>query len=291
MDFLKRIFGAHSNNSPPVPPPPSGKPPLPPELLEEFKAWFLAQRLPAIELLPEPTLPVPPRGSRLGGPALLLPEEGWPCDRDGFPMEFLAQLDLADCRALPGYPQEGIIQFFIGRDEVHGADFDDLLAGQFMVRWLAPDTPVYLAPQPPLTPAHEGSAGDYTPFDNDKLREQGIALRARPMTDGIEASNLAADARISALHASYDVTPLEDWLLTPEAERPMRHHTGGFPAFAQQDIRTDSRWAGYDHVLLHLTSADDLVYWGDTGEALFMIRSEDLARGDFSRVIYSWDCT
>ncbi len=290
MEFLKRIFGSQRDSGPAVPPPPSGKPPLPPELLNEFKAWFLDQRLPAIELVPEPALPVPPRGSRLGGPALLPTEEAWPCDSDGIPLEFLAQLDLADCSALPGYPEGGIVQFFVGRDDLHGADFDDQLAGQFMVRWLAPDAPVYLAQQPPLTPKHEGSAGDYTPFDNDAQREHGVALVARPMTDVIDASNLAADNRIAALHASYDVASLEDWLLTPEAERPMRHHTGGFPAFAQQDIREDARWAEYDHVLLHLTSADDLVYWGDTGEALFMIRSGDLARGDFSRVIYSWDC-
>lgn len=291
MDFLKRIFGPGHKNGPTNPSAPSGRPPLPPELLDEFKAWFLGQRLPAIEFVPDPALPVPPRGTRLGGPALLLAEEAWPCDRAGVPLEFLAQLDLDDCAALPGYPADGILQFFVGRDDLHGADFDDLLAGQFMVRWLAPDTPAHLAQQPPLSPELEGTAGDYTPFGSDALREIGIALVPRPITDMIDASNLAADTRIAELHGDYDITSLEDWLMTPEAERPMRHHTGGFPAFAQQDFRDDARWADYDHVLLHLTSADDLLYWGDTGEAVFMIRSRDLARGDFSRVIYSWDCT
>jgi uncharacterized protein YwqG len=30
--------------------------------------------------------------------------------------------------------------------------------------------------------------------------------------------------------------------------------------------------------------------WGDVGEAVFMIRSTDLANGDFGQVAFSWDC-
>ena len=30
--------------------------------------------------------------------------------------------------------------------------------------------------------------------------------------------------------------------------------------------------------------------WGDVGEAVFMIRADDLAARDFSRVAFYWDC-
>ncbi|MFN3863661.1 MAG: DUF1963 domain-containing protein [Erythrobacter sp.] len=68
------------------------------------------------------------------------------------------------------------------------------------------------------------------------------------------------------------------------------HHAGGYPVFVQCDFRAPGQHDDYDTCLLHLTS-DDHVEWSDVGDANIMIRAEDLARGDFSKVILCWDCS
>lgn len=45
-------------------------------------------------------------------------------------------------------------------------------------------------------------------------------------------------------------------------------------------------------LLFQLDSDDDLdVIWGDMGIANFFIPPDDLARAEFSRVVYHWDCS
>jgi uncharacterized protein YwqG len=95
--------------------------------------------------------------------------------------------------------------------------------------------------------------------------------------------------RIDALYQRFDIDALYAFVESDEVARPMRHHTGGYPAYTQSDVHYQSAFADHDHVLLRLTS-DDTIMWGDVGECVFLIRSEDLKRGDFSRVAYSWDC-
>ena len=93
MDFLKQLFGGATSSAPRSATPAEAKqrPPIPADVMAEFQSWFLAH---------------------------------------GVPMEFLAQLDLADRASLGIGPSEGVVQFFIGRDDLFGADFDNLLQGQ-----------------------------------------------------------------------------------------------------------------------------------------------------------------
>lgn len=279
-NFLKRLFGLGL----------SGPPRLPRAQLEAFRTWYLAQRLPAVALVPDPDGLVGILGSRIGGPAFLARGEAWPLDARGVPLDFLAQLDMADCASLEGYPSQGVIQFFIACDEMFGADFGHPAAGRFLVRWQAEDAPGHLHPQPEIRRGESGRARHCSPFAAGGLRENGLALRPAPFTDKIDWAVIDAATRIDALAQIHDITALETFLEDPANARAMRHHTGGYPAFTQADIRKNPELARYDHVLLHLTSAGDQLRWGDTGEALFMIQKDDLRRGDLARTIYSWDC-
>ena len=294
IDFLKRLFGG-STPSGPIPASSRSaaaaraprKPTIPDDELDQFKRWYLAQNKPAVALLPDPDGPIGVVGSRLGGPAWLREGEPWPVDRKGVPLEFLAQLDLADCRALEGYPHEGIVQFFIGRNDLHGANFDDLLKGSYLVRHCQGDDRGALHPPPPLEEQDGIPFSDYSPFCSEMVRNRGLALKAEPTDDPIDPAIKDAERRILDLYDRYDLAPLDAFV---EAhERPLRHHTGGHPAFTQSDIRLDASYAEYDRVLLRLTSDDNLM-WGDSGEAVFMMRGADLAAGDFDAVVYSWDC-
>ena len=291
MNFLKKLFGGASQPAPAqnAPSPRSKLPPVSEAQFEEFVRWYEAQQRPAIALTPDPDLPIEPIGSRLLGPAFLREGEEWPCGRDGGTLDFLAQVNLEYCTALEGYPREGIVQFFIGRDELFGADFDDLYDGNFLVRHLPADTLGALHRAP-----HEGEydtsgIDDYSPAQNHAMRLRGIALTAQPIIDRIDLSVLEAEQKWRELVRNYDASAAFRRIDAIDASRPQRHHIGGFPAFTQSDIRHDPRYAAHDRVLLRLTSGDYLM-WGDVGECVFMIRPDDLARGDFSRVAYSWDC-
>jgi uncharacterized protein YwqG len=287
IDFLKRLFGLAGASERPLRP--AAKPPLPEAELEIFKDWFLTQRKPAVALIPNPDGPIGKTGSRLGGPAWLTDDENWPLDKQNTPLEFLAQLDCVDCRELTGYPNDGIIQFFIGRDDLFGADFDNLLNGSALIRWCDTESTGALHQPPPLEELGGAPFSDFSPFMKAGVRNGGLALHPQPFEDWIDQSIKDAELRVNDLYKQYDIATLERFVESEELERPLRHQTGGYPAFTQSDIRYQADFADYDHVLLRLTS-DDAVLWGDVGEAVFMIHSADLARRDFTRVAYSWDC-
>lgn len=73
------------------------------------------------------------------------------------------------------------------------------------------------------------------------------------------------------------------------------HHLLGYPYFTQFDPRMDyaEQYAEYDTLLFQMDTDDEedfSVMWGDCGVANFFINSEDLAKQDFSKVLYNWDC-
>lgn len=290
MAFLKRLLGGSARENESAAPTANAKPPIPDDVLAEFTSWFFAQRKPAVELRPDPGGPIGATGSRLGGPAWLAEGEAWPIDAQGVPLEFLAQLDLADCRSLPGFPHDGIVQFFIGRDDVYGADFDHPRRGNFLVRLCRPNAAGALHAPPALAEVNGVFGSNFSPFSGNGVRVRGIALAPEAVEDSIDGSIIEADTRIHELYRQFDIGSLEDILEAPQNERPIRHHAGGYPAFTQSDIRHQADNADLDQVLLRVTS-DDNVMWGDAGEAVFMIRQADLAAGNFGETVYSWDCS
>ena len=266
------------------------KPPLPASELAAFKTWFFAQRRPAVALIPYLDRAIDLLGSRLGGPAWLAEGEDWPRDARGVPLEFVAQLACADCRTLAGYPLHGVIQFFVGRDDYYGVDFDDLLGGSSCVKWYDAALSGSFHAPPPLEIVDGHAGSEFSPFQDLAKRASGVFLIGEATFDTIDALLEEFETRTDALYDRYDVTALDAFLETTEALRPRRHHTGGYPAFTQSDVRSQSAFAEHDHVLLRLTS-DATIMWGDVGEGVFLIRSDDLKRKDFSRVAFSWDCS
>ena len=63
--------------------------------------------------------------SKVGGTPYLPRDMAWPLDSKGCQLSLLAQIDCAALEGLPDFPHTGILQFFIGLDDVFGIDFDD----------------------------------------------------------------------------------------------------------------------------------------------------------------------
>ena len=287
MDFLKKLFGTSSK--PQVAPSASAeKPPIPQSEIDAFVSWFESQFRPAVGFTPSVDQSPRTEGSRLGGPAWIADGDCWPCAANGVPLEFLFQLDCADCDALEGYPLNTILQFFVGRSDLYGCNFVELVTGDFLVHARQRSDSGRLHAPPKLEEVNNQFGSDFSPLSKE-VRRDGVALDPEPYTDTMDWSLHEVTSRIDTLYQQYDITKLEDWIETDGDSREPRHHTGGYPRFTQSDITSTKAGKVFDHVLLNLTT-DDHIAFGDSGECVFLIRSEDLRCGDFSRVAYSWDC-
>ena len=88
------------------------------------------------------------------------------------------------------------------------------------------------------------------------------------------------------------VEALFDGLKTPEPA----HLVLGYPFFTQSDPRYGDLMDEFGTLLLQIDSegepgtGKDRILWGDVGIGGFFINEENLKRGDFSRVLFNWDC-
>lgn len=275
------------------------------EQLAELQGRLPTLALQALILEADDSAPVTPCGARIGGPVWLADGAEWPTGKEGRPLEFVAQLDFAAMPPLLDYPEAGLLQLFVGRDDCHGADFDAPDQSDFLLRW-HPQGPVggRLVPPPHLPRYGDPDDDGYccSPFIDSGIRASGVALRAmadsmkpRPYDRPIEAlcAELGIDDRAEAVEALR--------LGLEEAGPFDCHFVGGHPLFVQHDCRLDlayppekagqpSPWRDHDRVLFQLTSRNGL-QWGDVGEAQVLIRRADLLARDFSRAIFSWDCS
>ncbi|KTE37619.1 hypothetical protein ATE62_12995 [Sphingopyxis sp. HIX] len=257
-------------------------PPLTEAEIAAIKDWFPAHALPAAELRPDPAAPVRPDGCRLGGPVWLAEGQEWPVDGDGRPFDFVAQVDFEHLPALDGFPATGVLQFFTQREDIMGVDFDHPDRSVIRLIWHPNGLPAGgLVPPPP----QDEPTGPLT----DATRDTGITLVASPAMHQPSFNDFRVEGLIDGLGNRPNFKVIDDWLYDPAHEEPMVHHVGGHPAFTQFDFRRPRHLDDYDRTLLRLTS-DDHIFWGDVGEAVFLIRAADLAARDFSRVAFSWDC-
>jgi uncharacterized protein YwqG len=261
--------------------------------VEKFVAWQEANQLPALMLESAGPAAQTRGGNRIGGAVWLPDGSEWPLDRSGKRMTFLAQIDFAELPPLPDYPTSGVLQFFIARDDLYGANFEQPEQGDFRVVWhetTEGEGRFETGPQ-----SSQGKYDDYSPlYEETALR--GVALRAaraaphRPSVDSWliqrDAAMLPAGEDTGAWDAIYE------YLESPAGQGGYgTSHIGGHPEFVQSDWRAYERYQNVDRVLLNLWSNDDVMMWGDVGQGQFTIRREDLLKRDFSKVFYQWDCS
>ena len=100
--------------------------------------------------------------------------------------------------------------------------------------------------------------------------------------------------RKGTLRATSDVWPIESmlqafWHRDPDnlidglceelaQDRTHPHYSGGHPRFTQFDIRSKTAYSDYEAVLLQL-GWDELIMWGDAGEARHRVNCSNLTSG------------
>lgn len=250
--------------------------------------------------------------TKLGGLPYWPADLTYPTTPKGQKLMLLAQLRLSDFGGDDRLPGQGLLQFFIdATDDCSGMDFDDSTRQNgFRVIWHETIDPAVSPERIEALDMPTSLVG----YDEDYLGNPlagEFALNVEPTTSYMNT----ADGRIDDMFVACcgellgddfvagrdnfwdllekdDVDKLFDELKWPEPA----HMVFGYPFFTQQDPRYDALMDEFDTLLLQVDSegepgtGKDRVLWGDVGIGGFFINGDALRRGDFSRVLFNWDC-
>lgn len=253
--------------------------------------------------------------SKLGGVPYLPKDMEYPRALQGVfagkPLKLLAQINFEKLPHLEGFPHKGILQFFAGcdGDDVYGVDFEDgLQQNGFRILYhenIISDISKLTAKED--MPKFYGDECDY-PFTGEFLLEPG-ECGFKPITPEDYRFD---DAAAQCYNELFDGDVVGMWKKDgKEGIRQVNEELydaiyavratlgsglGGYPFFMQEDPRPYSEaYATCDTLLFQLDSEcdgdwKDGIMWGDSGVGNFFISAEDLAKCDFSKVLYTWDC-
>ena len=284
-----------------TPPPPKPKP----EPSEKAKAIVAEVKrrtaAPCWKLTLQPEGPCGLLDSKVGGLPYWDPALPYPTDSQGNKMTLLAQLNFAQLGTEAPLPAQGLLQFFIGQDDVFGIDFDqpDSQKDFRVVYHPEPDPALTLEQIQALELPTHVEADLCTPV----IREAAFIAEKTVGYMG------PGDCRFEALFreavravTGEDIGEKNEYQYFDKADRDYfydqlsaaGHRLLGYPFFTQYDPREPE--GPYDTLLFQLDSdmaedRKDLVLWGDCGVGNFFINREDLLRRDFSRILYNWDCS
>lgn len=254
-----------------------------PLLLEPWREKIEATVTPFIKIEPQPAGATQAWESRIGGFPYLPAYAEFPKNKKGEALFFLAQINFAEMHPLDGFPEKGLLQFYINDDGLMGLDVHDGKEGDFKLLYFEE-----VSEEPADFQKIEKMPREYDclPIAPGK----SFPLRFSPNSEVLPLG----DFRFGQLFGDDFFAPFGDgqWDLMDQyqkANNARGHKIGGYAHFTQQDPRYGPDAAAE---LLFQLDSDQAIgcLWGDMGVANFFIRKDDLERRDFSRVLYNWDC-
>ncbi|PSL41038.1 uncharacterized protein YwqG [Planomicrobium soli] len=229
--------------------------------------------------------------SKFSGLPYLPKTEEHPKDAAGNPMKLLAQINFEELPSnLEDLPKKGILQFFLAaEDDVMGLNFDDQTEQtNFKV--------VYhkeLLPEGQLVTDfsyQNHSEEEYFPVTNELSLTFNLEHEAVSVADHA-FENAFGNLDFEEIVKTEDNEDITLWEIYAETLTNDGHKIGGYAFFTQADPREDETYDDYDILLLQIDSEDEAgIMWGDSGVGNFFIKKEDLKNGDFSNILYNWDC-
>lgn len=252
--------------------------------------------------------------SRLGGLPDLPTGVAWP-ERNGSPLDFIAQIDLRDLAGLlPEFPQSGWLLFFFDADDLN-VGFDPASKDGWSVFWLECEKELLgRAELPPRLPPKRNWLGRLL-FGPGKPRPAYDAcclrfeekFRLRDEDDEIDRVDITGDDRELAFERLMEATA--QW------EDGVCHRLGGYPDTIQGPMRLDCQLAANGlnieypenykdprvkelepgksdwELLLQIDSDKNPGWmWGDGGRIYVWIRRQDLAARDFAKAWCMTQC-
>jgi len=240
-----------------------------------------------------------PTGSFLTGHPYLPAGQGWPEGAHG-PQVFVAQINFAETGGLAGYPDSGLLQWFVDPDSTYGLTFDETQGSTgFTVRWY-----------PELSAPSVATPDAATPVDHlDEVPMEFVGPTAITFQPGSSVPGWAElpagvqqDAVWERVAMAFGEGRSEPAFVFDEyirggssvlTEFGTGSKIGGYPTFTQQDPRGTGSYPAIGTpaaaLLLELDSMD-VGGWGDSGVAHLFGDPAALAAGDTSGIRYHWDC-
>ncbi|WP_345240390.1 YwqG family protein [Pontibacillus salipaludis] len=230
------------------------------------------------------------RESKFGGNPYFPKELDYPKDLEGENMRLLAQINFSELPTFEGFPESGILQFFISpHDDVMGIDFDEMTnQSYFKVLYheeIVQDDEKLLE-----------NVGNYKINEEfDFPIEYELSLSFDIEQEPISCEDYRVEDQLDATIDELQDEELhgEDlWEVYFEHFFGEGHKLGGYPYFTQNDPREgEKRYKDHEILLLQIDTEDDKgIMWGDAGVANFFIKKEDLEKRNFTNVLYNWDC-
>ncbi|MDM8560117.1 YwqG family protein [Candidatus Parabeggiatoa sp. HSG14] len=225
--------------------------------------------------------------SKFGGFPYLPKNTEYPKDDQGNPLFLLAQINFSEVPCLEGFPQQGILQFFIADDELYGIDFDEPLQQEdFRVIYFSDAqaseeelvTDFSFLPKPEYMPLSSGTT---------------CSLQFEKKIAPVGADDYHFDELFgNDFFGQFGKNELAIWKEYTEKFPSSGHKIGGYAYFTQNDPRPPSKNPEEEYVLLLQIDTDNPVdiMWGDSGVGNFFIKKADLEKLDFFKVFYNWDC-
>jgi uncharacterized protein YwqG len=231
--------------------------------------------------------------------------QDYPKDKDGEPLVLLAQINCADVPEYPGFPQQGILQFYIqpndGPRSTHIWGMNDYAAKPWVVQdyWKSLQRQDYFRViyHPKIKAVEDPSrippyTGDRMPIDRE------VALSFELDQESVNAEDYQFEQYFGS--DVYDFFQKHQNIPEEIQSQFLNYLSsnvvakiGGYGQFTQDDPRQRIPDRGDWLVLLNITSANipggGEIMWGDAGTGIFLIHKQDLANRDFSKVAYSWD--
>lgn len=222
----------------------------------------------------------------------------------------LAQINFEEVPQLEGFPDRGILQFYLAKNSSYGNDFYN--------RTNQTEFRVLYFPEPDLDENNIITNFDFLPtfWDSKNVipfyvcpaynphRNDCFALKFTPNFAPISHCDYQFDQIIGSKIWNVLVADnyrLERWY---QNQFVSGHKLGGYANFTQDDPRTfiedDPRNfinEGEEYILLLQIDSDDTAFekiyiqWGDMGVCNFWIKASALSRCDFSEILYHWDCS
>ncbi|MNU35949.1 hypothetical protein D3C71_245570 [compost metagenome] len=247
-----------------------------PEFLNEFKTQLEKYKLETIKISATPlengeSLQI--SDSKFLGKPYLPKEMEYPKDKENKPMVLWTQINFADVPVLDGYPDQGILQFFVSAEWFDMDDykvvFHDKITQEFQTDFSFLTGEMY--EESPIYREHK--------LDFSKKIEYGSS----------------EDFRFDMKFNDKDYWDFQETLTKNQTEEIEKiidgtgHKIGGYAYFTQVDIRDCNKNLKQDLLLLQIDTDDEIMF-GDSGVANFFINPEDLKNKRFEKAWFNWDC-
>ena len=239
--------------------------------------------------------------SKFGGVPYISADSDIPKDSNGAQLALLAQINCGDLPENDLYPKDGLLQFWISRNDNFGLNNKE----DYRVKYIK-DIDTNITNEDVLGKynlLNEDNSSEHSPFNK---KNTSFALKFEKGISSITSNDFRFEEL--ALQTVQELFPAEDVKdLYDDLEREVfdtlfkafdgvNHAIGAYPTFTQWDPRNPDEPNAYDVTLLQVESQwnndsnDAEIMWGDSGVANFFINKEKLENLDFEDVLFNWDC-